>query len=176
MRELKSCGAQLILLLSHCGLRDDLKFAAENPGLIDVIVGGHSHSELHEIRRVGDTIIVQAGMLGKFVGELEIELEFDHDHDNRQSDEHCNEYSDMQKQRIVNVNRYCLHDTSNLDDIDGAATATLPQPPPPPSPQLIKIKMIRRGGGLFWKSTAPPSKASLMKSYALSRKTFLMTP
>lgn len=124
VRELKSCGAQLILLLSHCGLRDDLKFAAENPGLIDVIVGGHSHSELHEIRRVGDTIIVQAGMLGKFVGELEIELEFDHDHDNRQSDEHCNEYSDMQKQRIVNVNRYCLHDTSNLDDIDGAATAT----------------------------------------------------
>lgn len=75
VRDLKSRGAQLILLLSHCGLRDDIQFATKNPGLIDVIIGGHSHSELHEIRRVGSTLIVQAGMLGKYVGELELEIE-----------------------------------------------------------------------------------------------------
>ena len=96
VRDLKSRGVHLILLLSHCGLRDDIKFATENPGLIDVIIGGHSHSELHEIRRVGDTIIVQAGMLGKFVGELELDLETE------------------QGQINIGASHYGLHETANI--------------------------------------------------------------
>ncbi|XP_015438966.1 PREDICTED: apyrase-like [Dufourea novaeangliae] len=45
-RRLKSQGVDIIIVLSHCGLDVDRKMAAECP-LIDVIVGGHSHTFLY---------------------------------------------------------------------------------------------------------------------------------
>jgi 2',3'-cyclic-nucleotide 2'-phosphodiesterase (5'-nucleotidase family) len=95
-RELRSRGAKLVVLLSHCGLESDLRLAAATEGLIDVIVGGHSHSELREPRRVGETLTVQAGSHGSFVGELELELEGG---------------------RIVD-HRYALHETEGLPESD----------------------------------------------------------
>jgi len=74
-RELRERGAAIVVLLSHSGLDDDLRLAAETGGAIDVIVGGHSHSELFAPRLVGRTIVVQAGGRGKFVGELELLVE-----------------------------------------------------------------------------------------------------
>jgi 2',3'-cyclic-nucleotide 2'-phosphodiesterase (5'-nucleotidase family) len=74
-RKLRAAGAEVIVLLSHCGLRDDLILADSTEGELDVIVGGHSHEALQEAVIRGRTIIVQAGDHGKFVGELELRLE-----------------------------------------------------------------------------------------------------
>lgn len=63
--------ADLVVVLSHLGLGDDEKLAASVEG-IDVIVGGHSHTEIRNTKRVGNTIIVQAGSKAKFLGRLEI--------------------------------------------------------------------------------------------------------
>lgn len=74
MPEVKKKGADVIMVLSHIGFEEDKKLAREVDG-IDVIVGGHSHTELKEGHREGDTTIVQAGALGKFVGNLEIGID-----------------------------------------------------------------------------------------------------
>lgn len=45
-RRLKSRGIDIIIVLSHCGLDVDRIMAAKCP-LIDLIVGGHSHTFLY---------------------------------------------------------------------------------------------------------------------------------
>jgi 5'-nucleotidase / UDP-sugar diphosphatase len=67
-------GAELVVLLSHCGLTLDKKIAEEVKG-IDIIVGAHSHTDLHNPLKIGDTIIVQAGSRGRYVGKLELQLD-----------------------------------------------------------------------------------------------------
>lgn len=61
----------LLVVLSHLGLSDDEALAEAVPE-IDVIVGGHSHTVLQEARRVGQTLIVQAGSYGRYVGHLDL--------------------------------------------------------------------------------------------------------
>jgi len=67
-----------VVCLSHGGLGrvagplDDVALAREAPG-IDVIVGGHSHTRVETPLRVGDTVIVQAGANGRWVGVLDLE-------------------------------------------------------------------------------------------------------
>ncbi|HPZ07774.1 MAG TPA: bifunctional UDP-sugar hydrolase/5'-nucleotidase [Candidatus Eremiobacteraeota bacterium] len=72
--EVKEKGADLVIVLSHLGEKEDEKLAAEVKG-IDVIVGGHSHTKIDEARKVGDTLIVQAGAQGKFLGKLDIDVD-----------------------------------------------------------------------------------------------------
>ncbi len=72
--EVKKEGADLVMVLSHLGASEDEKLAEEVKG-IDVIVGGHSHTILEHGKEVGNTIIVQAGALGKFVGKLDLEID-----------------------------------------------------------------------------------------------------
>lgn len=61
----------LVVCLSHLGLRRDRELAAAVPG-IGVIVGAHSHHALAEPERVGGTLIVQAGHRGAFLGRLRL--------------------------------------------------------------------------------------------------------
>lgn len=70
--------ADLVVALTHLGLyreetdrRGDVQLAKAVPG-IDVIVGGHTHTELDEPVRIGDTIIVQAGGYSEQVGRLDL--------------------------------------------------------------------------------------------------------
>jgi 2',3'-cyclic-nucleotide 2'-phosphodiesterase (5'-nucleotidase family) len=63
----------VVILLSHCGLRTDKEIAQQVPG-IDMIVGGHTHSVLDEGERVGDCLVVQAGSFARFVGMVDVEL------------------------------------------------------------------------------------------------------
>ncbi len=67
-------GAGLVIVLSHLGLDADQELARKVPG-IDVIVGGHSHTAVTEPLRVNDTIIVQAGYYGIYVGALGVEVD-----------------------------------------------------------------------------------------------------
>jgi 5'-nucleotidase / UDP-sugar diphosphatase len=66
----------MVICLSHSGLwadpkiSEDVLLAKEVPG-IDVIVSGHTHTNLDAPLLVNSTIIVQAGELGKRVGILD---------------------------------------------------------------------------------------------------------
>lgn len=66
--------ADLVVVLSHIGYDEDVAMAVAVPG-IDVIVGGHSHTQLDEPVVVGDTIIVQANEYGKYLGFLKLVVE-----------------------------------------------------------------------------------------------------
>lgn len=63
----------LIVVLSHLGLPQDLQLARDVAGL-DVIVSGHTHNRMSEPARVGDTLIFQSGCHGSFVGRLDLEV------------------------------------------------------------------------------------------------------
>jgi len=75
----------VVICLSHGGVAkgedgrftdgDDVRLALEVPG-IDIVIGGHSHTELREPILVdGRTPVVQAGREGRNLGELVIGLE-----------------------------------------------------------------------------------------------------
>jgi len=63
--------ADLAIVLSHQGYEADVALAEAVPE-IPVIVGGHSHRALHGGDWVGDTLIVQAGAYGQYLGQAEI--------------------------------------------------------------------------------------------------------
>ncbi len=61
----------MVIILSHLGEKDDIKLAEQVKG-IDVIVGSHSHTAIKTPEKVGDTLIVQAGGDGDYVGKLKV--------------------------------------------------------------------------------------------------------
>jgi 5'-nucleotidase / UDP-sugar diphosphatase len=69
--KLEQQGADVIVVLSHSGVKEDRELAQEVEG-IDIIVGGHCHTALFEPILEGSTIIVQAGALGMYLGRLEL--------------------------------------------------------------------------------------------------------
>ncbi len=69
--ELKQGGADVIVAISHSGVDEDRELAREVQG-IDVIVGGHCHTALYKPVFEGSTVIVQAGHLGNYLGQLEL--------------------------------------------------------------------------------------------------------
>ena len=74
VRDVRDQGANLVILLSHLGLDVDKDVARHVPG-IDVIVGGHSHTVVTDPLPVGNTIIVQAGYYGLYLGVLKLEVD-----------------------------------------------------------------------------------------------------
>jgi len=72
--------ADIVVALTHIGLEQDKKLAAEVPQ-IDIIIGGHSHNQLDTPLRIpesdgkGEVIVVQAGDYGRFLGRLDIQLQ-----------------------------------------------------------------------------------------------------
>jgi len=66
--------ADVVVVLSHLGFDEDLRLARSVSG-IDLIVGGHSHTQLDEPVVVGDTVIVQANEYGKFLGFVKLTVE-----------------------------------------------------------------------------------------------------
>lgn len=61
----------MLLVLSHVGLKMDRRLAAEVPR-IDLILGGHSHDTLHEPELVNGVPIVHAGPYGAFVSRTDV--------------------------------------------------------------------------------------------------------
>lgn len=68
----------LIVLLSHMGLGEDTLLAMRRSEF-DLIVGGHSHTSLHQPMKKNGTIIVQAGSLGRYLGELNLVIDLNGD-------------------------------------------------------------------------------------------------
>ncbi len=83
MKALKKQGVDKIIALTHIGYNDgggdnDLELANQVEG-IDVIVGGHSHSQLDKpvvVEKYKEpTVIVQANEYSKFLGELDVSFD-----------------------------------------------------------------------------------------------------
>ncbi len=71
---MKKEGADVLILLSHIGFEEDCELARQFPEL-DLIVGGHSHTALQEGHREGNTLIVQSGAKGQYVGEADLDID-----------------------------------------------------------------------------------------------------
>jgi 5'-nucleotidase len=67
-------GCDLVILLSHLGIDYEQLVAASVSG-IDVVVGGHSHTVLETPIQIGNTLLLQAGEFGRYVGKLQLILE-----------------------------------------------------------------------------------------------------
>ena len=89
IRKLKEQQVNIIIVLSHISLTQDIKLAKALPD-IDIIVGGHSHSLLTNDKSIphrrgeypmtvnhGKTLIVTCGMGGQYVGKLQAEFNAD---------------------------------------------------------------------------------------------------
>lgn len=63
----------LLVCLSHLGLGKDRELA-QRVGGIDLIIGGHTHALLETGERVGNTLIVQAGSHGRYLGRVQVEF------------------------------------------------------------------------------------------------------
>ena len=66
--------ADLIVVLSHLGFPQDAKLAKIVDD-IDVLVSGHTHNRLEHPVRIGDTLIIQSGCHGSFIGKLELTID-----------------------------------------------------------------------------------------------------
>ncbi len=64
----------LVIVLSHLGYNKDIELAQAVPGL-DVIVGGHSHTELKTAAEVNGVLIVQSHEYANNLGFLRLEVE-----------------------------------------------------------------------------------------------------
>lgn len=71
--DLRNQGAEVIVVLSHLGLPQDIKLAEQVRG-IDVIVSGHTHNRLFEPLRFNDALIIQSGCHGSFIGRLDLTI------------------------------------------------------------------------------------------------------
>lgn len=66
----------LCILLSHLGYWKDCDLAEMDLG-IDVIIGGHSHTEMEQAVKIKNTIIHQSGKHGELLGKLSLCIEDD---------------------------------------------------------------------------------------------------
>ena len=71
IRDLKSAGADLILVLSHLGYPQDLELLRQVPG-IELLLSGHTHNRTQEPVQVNGGWIIQSGSHGSFLGRLDL--------------------------------------------------------------------------------------------------------
>jgi 2',3'-cyclic-nucleotide 2'-phosphodiesterase (5'-nucleotidase family) len=64
----------LVVLISHLGFPQDMKLLSEVQG-IDVCLSGHTHHRLYTPVLQGETLIIQSGCHGSFLGRLDLEIE-----------------------------------------------------------------------------------------------------
>lgn len=64
----------LILLVSHLGLPQDLKLLSEVPG-VDICLSGHTHNRLRTPVLQGKTLVIQSGCHGSFLGRLDLKVD-----------------------------------------------------------------------------------------------------
>jgi len=71
--EVRSMGAECVVVLSHNGFDVDKKMAGVVKG-IDVILSGHTHDALPEPVQVANTFIIASGSNGKFVSRVDLDV------------------------------------------------------------------------------------------------------
>lgn len=74
IKAVKAEGADIILLLSHNGFPQDMAMLDTIPG-IDVCLSAHTHNRLYETVQVNNTLVIQCGCHGSFLGHLELNIQ-----------------------------------------------------------------------------------------------------
>lgn len=69
----KNENAELIILLSHNGFPQDMHMLSKVGG-VDICLSAHTHNRLYEAAKINDTIVIQCGCHGAFIGHLNIVL------------------------------------------------------------------------------------------------------
>jgi S-sulfosulfanyl-L-cysteine sulfohydrolase len=64
----------LVVLLSHLGFPQDMQLVSDVAG-IDICLSGHTHHRLYQPVRQGETLLIQSGSHGSFLGRLEVTIE-----------------------------------------------------------------------------------------------------
>jgi len=72
-QKLRQDGADIIILLSHLGIKEDREVAETLSDEIDIIIGGHSHTTLQNGEWVEKVLITQAGEYAQQVGRIDCE-------------------------------------------------------------------------------------------------------
>ena len=73
---LRQQGADVIVVISHMGVKKDRELAATLPD-IDVIIGGHSHTTLPQGEEVNGVLIAQTGEYAVHLGRVDLTLDDD---------------------------------------------------------------------------------------------------
>jgi len=63
----------LIILISHLGFPQDMKLMLEVQG-VDLCLSGHTHNRTVQPIRQGDTLLIQSGCHGSFLGRIDLEI------------------------------------------------------------------------------------------------------
>ena len=63
----------VVILLSHCGLEDDMELAQANPWL-DAIIGGHSHTLIEKPSETNGVLITQSGSHLKYATLVKLKV------------------------------------------------------------------------------------------------------
>ncbi len=66
----------LIIGLVHVGINNSIQLVEQVEG-IDIIISGHFGTHLRKPHRVGDTVVMQPGSKGKYLGQLDFQLPSD---------------------------------------------------------------------------------------------------
>ena len=74
IQQVKKEGANLVILLSHNGFPQDVEMLLHVPG-VDICLSAHTHNRLYEAVKINDTIIIQCGCHGSFLGHLKLNIE-----------------------------------------------------------------------------------------------------
>lgn len=74
IEKVKAQGATTVLLISHLASDVDQKLAEKIPG-VDIVVGAHDHKQISPPLKINDTLIVQAGEYGQFLGRLDLDID-----------------------------------------------------------------------------------------------------
>ena len=64
----------LVVLLSHLGFPQDLQLVSDVEG-IDLCLSGHTHHRLYRPVRQGETLLIQSGSHGSYLGHLEVSID-----------------------------------------------------------------------------------------------------
>ncbi|MCI0713093.1 MAG: bifunctional metallophosphatase/5'-nucleotidase [Chloroflexi bacterium] len=65
-------GVDLVILISHLGLQEDMELAAKLQDVVNIIIGAHSHDLLPEGNQVGNVLITQAGEYAGHLGRIDL--------------------------------------------------------------------------------------------------------
>ncbi len=108
----------IFIALTHLGFEQDKKLAKKNQ-FFDVIIGGHSHTELNQGHIKGNTLIVQAGSYLNYAGVLKIKIS-DHKIISK-SDTliNLNSYDKYNEETAKIINAY--NDNPDFDEVIGFA-------------------------------------------------------
>ncbi|MEN3014715.1 MAG: bifunctional UDP-sugar hydrolase/5'-nucleotidase [bacterium] len=127
--EILNHNPDLVIALSHCGIKQDQKIAKE-VDYVDIIIGGHSHTELFEPIIVENNnkkiYIVQAGSYGRYVGHIKLHIQ-----DKQIKNFICNLYPTINaiitpdKQASKKIENYILEAQKQANQIIGKSEVTL---------------------------------------------------